>query len=497
MQVTKNTPSISGLTYLVALLHAGLFVYAALTKLLDFESFRVQLGQSPLVGHFADVLAVAVPATELSLAAFLLLPRWRRVALHGSVFLMAAFSAYIATMLMFSPYVPCSCGGILDSMGWEEHLVFNLCFTTLGMIAATLEDRDAGIGFRTRLWTMGGTLVAAVALVFLLFAFSGQGTRKRNGFSRKFPPHPTQLLREKELTFNSYYLAGYADGKIYLGNRVAPLTVTVTDTTLSTFTEHTITIPFTSRGFRAPRVWIDPPHFYFYDGDLPVIYQGEVSDWQGRELANIRQRFTAFAPISGKAAAIRTTAPQRGENVLGLLQYGDVADFQNWPQALDKQVDGVYDTDGMLLHSQPLQKTVYVYYYRNRFEVLDEKGAHHYVGKTIDTLAQPRYETAYLPSKKARVLKKRPELVNHKAAIGGHSLIIRSPRMGRNEPAELWEQAAILDVYDLANGDYRYSFYCYDKNGERLDAFLAGEDHLITMKGQWLGVERFKPRYKP
>lgn len=37
----------------VCLLLVLLFVYAAISKLLDFENFRIQLGQSPLLSAFA------------------------------------------------------------------------------------------------------------------------------------------------------------------------------------------------------------------------------------------------------------------------------------------------------------------------------------------------------------------------------------------------------------------------------------------------------------
>jgi hypothetical protein len=45
------------------------------------------------------------------------------------------FTAYIIAITKFSDYIPCSCGGVLQEMGWGEHLVFNICFVLLALAA--------------------------------------------------------------------------------------------------------------------------------------------------------------------------------------------------------------------------------------------------------------------------------------------------------------------------------------------------------------------------
>jgi uncharacterized membrane protein YphA (DoxX/SURF4 family) len=116
----------------IALLFVVLFVYAAVTKLLDYEKFRVQLGQSPLLTNFAGWVAWAIPAIEIVLSVMLVIPRSRHVAFFGSFGLMVMFTAYIIAILQFSDYIPCSCGGVLQDMSWTQHLVFNVVFVLLG-----------------------------------------------------------------------------------------------------------------------------------------------------------------------------------------------------------------------------------------------------------------------------------------------------------------------------------------------------------------------------
>jgi hypothetical protein len=45
-------------------------------------------------------------------------------------------------MIAFDPELPCSCGGILQSMNWTQHLIFNIFFTLLGLGAIAFEKTD-------------------------------------------------------------------------------------------------------------------------------------------------------------------------------------------------------------------------------------------------------------------------------------------------------------------------------------------------------------------
>ena len=104
-----------------------LWVYAATAKLLEFDDFGIQLGQSPLLSAYAGILVWLVPLSEYILSALLLLPTTRKVGLYGSLCLMTAFTTYIIIILNYADFVPCSCGGILEALGWTEHLILMGC----------------------------------------------------------------------------------------------------------------------------------------------------------------------------------------------------------------------------------------------------------------------------------------------------------------------------------------------------------------------------------
>lgn len=111
-----------------------LFIYASISKLLDYEEFKIQLGKSPFINEFAEITAWALPIGEILIGLALAFSRTRLIGLYASLFLMTMFSAYIYAMLHYSYYIPCSCGGILSKMGWTTHLWFNIGFTLLSII---------------------------------------------------------------------------------------------------------------------------------------------------------------------------------------------------------------------------------------------------------------------------------------------------------------------------------------------------------------------------
>jgi uncharacterized membrane protein YphA (DoxX/SURF4 family) len=110
-----------------------LFVYAAMNKLLDVTKFRVQIGQSPLLTDIAPFVAWFIPITEILVALMLAIPRFRLAGLYASFSLMVMFTAYIVAILNFSSHIPCSCGGVLEKLGWTEHLFFNIGFTLIAL----------------------------------------------------------------------------------------------------------------------------------------------------------------------------------------------------------------------------------------------------------------------------------------------------------------------------------------------------------------------------
>lgn len=118
-----------------------LFLYASTSKLIDYEKSELQMSKSPIITDFASVLVWLVPCLEIIIAIMLVIRRTVMFALYASLALMSLFTAYIVAILYFTDTVPCSCGGVLEKMGWGEHLVFNLFFIVLSVTGIVLKTK--------------------------------------------------------------------------------------------------------------------------------------------------------------------------------------------------------------------------------------------------------------------------------------------------------------------------------------------------------------------
>jgi uncharacterized membrane protein YphA (DoxX/SURF4 family) len=118
-----------------------LFVYTAISKLLDYASFKSVLSRSPFISSVAPLVAWALPAVEILISVLLLIPKTRLWGLYSSAIVMLLFTIYIGGMMAFAPHLPCSCGGVIRQMNWTQHLVFNICFTLLSLAGIWLAKK--------------------------------------------------------------------------------------------------------------------------------------------------------------------------------------------------------------------------------------------------------------------------------------------------------------------------------------------------------------------
>lgn len=118
----------------ISVLFMILFLYAGISKLLDYETFKQQLFESPIIGSAAPIIALAIPAIEIIITFILFIPAYQLLALYASLILMIFFTIYVIILVNISTKLPCSCGGILEQLTWQEHIVFNSIFTILAGI---------------------------------------------------------------------------------------------------------------------------------------------------------------------------------------------------------------------------------------------------------------------------------------------------------------------------------------------------------------------------
>jgi uncharacterized membrane protein YphA (DoxX/SURF4 family) len=122
----------------IVVLYTILFLYTAISKFMDYSVFKEQIAISPILAPVAKLIAAGLPWVEILVTVLLIVPRWRLKGFYASLFLMTAFTIYIAATLAFSEHIPCSCGGIIAEMSWTQHMIFNSLFIVLAITGIIL-----------------------------------------------------------------------------------------------------------------------------------------------------------------------------------------------------------------------------------------------------------------------------------------------------------------------------------------------------------------------
>ncbi len=480
----KLNPTIkTNIIYVIALLHIVLFVYAALSKLLEFQNFQAQLGQSPLLSAFTGFVSYSVVIAELLIAILLAIPKSRYSALLASFALMLLFTVYIIVILNYSSFVPCSCGGILEKLGWKEHLIFNIAFTILAAVASLLMATNKS---KTAL-KLAFIAIMGSATMVILYLYSEHTMHQENPFIRRFIQGAASKTTEAELTNNFKYYAG-TDGKtIYFGDSQAPLHIMAYDTILKEKRHYKIELERDNFPFTSVQVRMAPPYFYLMDGTVPVIYKGKLSDWKAKPIMyNNNYYFSKAEVIAPDKIAFRAQQVKTLYNILGTFTFKDSLQVYYAPQLLQKQIDGFFDTDGMMQFDKQSQKFIYTYYYRNQFIIADNNLNLIHRRNTIDTTTTANLKVVHIKETGQRKIASLPATVNQLTAVANNLLFVNSKLIGRYEPKEMWKQASIVDVYNIENNTYLSSIYIYDINKTKLKEMFVIDNNLYAIIGHKL-----------
>ncbi|MFC3158050.1 MauE/DoxX family redox-associated membrane protein [Chryseobacterium arachidis] len=326
-----------------------LFCYAAISKAIDFENFQVQIGQSPLLSAYAGFLSYAVIILELFIVLLLIFPKTNLPGLYASTSLMSAFTIYIFLILNYSDFVPCSCGGILEKMGWAEHLIFNLSCVIIGIVSVFFTDINAGRSkfSITALLFLSNFLCCFI--VYILYVRSEGIIKEDNNFTRRYLMHPIIEKKISNLDNSYYYISGSDDKHIYLGNIKLPQQILVIDSTLVIKEIITIELDIKEFPYRKIETKVVGKYYYVYDGTVPVVKRGLLSSSKPQTISQDDAYFSQLDIINNYNSYVLRTQSSKSKNLLiASLHTGSQNKVELWPDFLRKQTDGVFDSDGVL-----------------------------------------------------------------------------------------------------------------------------------------------------
>ncbi len=495
MKLSETTKSI--ILDCICYLYIVLFVYAAASKLLDFDTFQNQLGQSPLLSANANWIAWLVPLSEILIAFLLIFNRFRILGLYGFYIWMVMFTTYIIIILNFTSFVPCSCGGVLEKLGWTEHLIFNFVFVVLSGISIVFYSCNTTIKPKKVLLKLLLLAFLSSMAVIVLFLNSEKLIKQNNGFIRRYMPHPVEKIGEYDLKFNSYYIAGMDDTAIYLGNYKAPLLIVTLDSSLTKVQEFRVSLDSMYLPYRRARIVVKPPHFFLGDGTIPAVFSGKIKEWKGKLFSYNDAFFTEFIVADSLRLGITTISKATRYKSLGLLQKtNDSLHVKLQDNLLSGPIhSGSFDGDGVLLWNEKHQQFIYTYFYQNSYEVTDKDMLYQFTGRTIDTISKPILDVVHYTTTDRFKLGGKSILVNRQSSTYDDYLYIHSDRLGRYEDEVVLRSASIIDVYNITDNTYAFSFYLYHQPEKKISDFKIYKGLLLVLVDNRLWLYRLKPEH--
>lgn len=476
------------ITETICLLYILLFIYASASKLMDFQHFRIELGQSPLLSAFAHWISIFVPAVELLICILLIIPRFKLVGLFSAYGLMVMFTIYIYIILNYTSFVPCSCGGVLEKLDWKSHMVFNLVFVCFGIVAIFLSVQKSSmqrksISTKKILGILSAITICGITVVSVLFVLSENIIHYHNKLTRRFPQTPIEQQDVLDLKLNSFYIAGADSLNIYLGNSTAPLLITTFNNQLIKKNEKMIDLSRKDLPFRGIRVSVKSPYFFAADGTVPCVFKGNIKDWKAKLVHKGGEYFASMLAVDSVSVAVVANDSKTGDNVLGINTGAEKGKTFLNSGILKKQSDGVFDTDGFLLYSMDMDRIVYLYAYRNQYTLTDRNLKITGNGTTIDTISRAKLNISQDKKHGVRQFSSPPLFVNKGSAVYANILFVNSAIPGRYESDRIWKEASIIDVYDLNDNSYLLSFCIYNLEGRRMKSFTVQNDNLYALTG--------------
>tara|TARA_R110002073_G_scaffold327921_3_gene508843 strand:- start:1161 stop:2258 length:1098 start_codon:yes stop_codon:yes gene_type:complete len=332
--------------------------------------------------------------------------------------------------------------------------------------------------------------VSSITVVVVLFLLSEHEVHRNNAFVRRYPHHPITKKYDLPIKYNSYYVSGFDNDILYLGNNTAPLHLL--EVNLKTKDTNHIQIRMKSKDltFQSLKVKMQPPYFFIMDGSVPCIFRGKIGDWNAHLWMKDKAYFNKAMPVDSNKIYINTISSKTQMTTLGLIerQENENINIVLNTDILEKQIDGVFDVDGIMTISPNTGTLGYVYFYRNQFMVMDSNLKLIERQHTIDTVQRVQIKVANLNDNQISKMKAPPMIVNKMAFMYNDLLLINSDRLGKYEDEDMLKEASIIDVYNWQKESYEFSFYFYHIGKESVKEFAVFNDYLIGLIDDKLSV---------
>lgn len=326
-----------------------------------------------------------------------------------------------------------------------------------------------------------------IAVVLIMNKVLPDHVEYGGGFERKFRNEIVLDHKVADLTYNSYYIAGTTSDRVYLGNYSAPRHLISISTSLEDTAFLTLKLPSRTKFIESGlQVSVYFEKIFASETLTPAILEGIVNDWQ-MECWTIPKTKMLSAPaiISSTSFVAKSYDPSTQKSILTKISM--TAETPSYDaDVLEKQIDGLFCTDGFIVHDPLSARLVYIYYYRNEFICLDTSLQVLYRAHTIDTVSKAHLKVSMISSEKTRTLSAPPVVVNKRGFISNEKIYIHSALISDHEDRKSFEGSFVIDVYFSLTGRYSFSFYLPQVAGNSLNSLSVTDNAIYTIQDHFL-----------
>ena len=325
---------------------------------------------------------------------------------------------------------------------------------------------------KTLLFTTG--VVIFILIILLFIAFNDRPNTENNGFVRNIQNNVITELVETTLPefFNS--IVGCDNSHIYIADNQHSVVRTYDhqllflngdSLDLPQYVNHPLIIHVDSSNIAASSEELEKA-FYFSKHTLrPQVQTVSVP------LIN------SCVYLSPGSFVARVFDSSHQQNILRKFSNNEAVD--DHAVIPDKQYDGIFCSDGMLVTTPLKDKCIYTFYYRNSIICFDSSMNVLYKTNTIDTTAHFKTALSLIPG--GRAIASPPHVVNRLCAIGYQNIFIISTLRGDNEKNHTFNENDVVDRYDLSSGKYLNSFYIPRIYGKQIRSFAVMNNTLFAL----------------
>ena len=316
-------------------------------------------------------------------------------------------------------------------------------------------------------------------------------TRARNnrngGFKRMIIPHALGKTKSIDLQFNSFYISGLDSETLLLSNRTAPSYLLRTDRSLNNLdTFHIRLRDSLKRSYLFCAAFNST--LYLCDPNQNVILRAFRPYQQPEEYQHTAiPYFNSLLPVSSGSVILRTYNNELKKNTLTKLNW--VKPFiREMPDLVQSGNEGYFSTDGTLCFDKNTRQLIYVYRYRNTFITMDSNLNLIHQDQTIDTTDRPQLNIGSFKNKEitSTTFSSPPFEINRNACASDGLLYVCSNVRAENEEQSAFDLYSTLDVYQIKNGRYQFSFYILKENNHPISSFQIDRKTLYVICDHYL-----------